>query len=159
MTTERRERVLDLVGLLARLVLGGVLIVAGALKVGNPLGSARAVQAYRLLPFEVAEVVGYALPYVEIVLGVLLVLGLFTRASALLGALLMIAFIIGIGSAWARGLSIDCGCFGGGGAVAEGETKYGSEIARDVVFALCGLWLVWRPRALLSLERRVFGAA
>ena len=46
MTTERRERVLDLVGLLARLVLGGVLIVAGALKVGNPLGSARACLLY-----------------------------------------------------------------------------------------------------------------
>jgi len=151
-------RVRDHVGLLARLVLGVVLVVAGALKIGNPLGAARAVQAYEVMPFEVARWVGYALPWIEIVVGVLLVLGLFTRASALLGTVLMLAFVIGIAQAWARGLTIDCGCFGGGGQVDADQTRYGSEILRDLGLALCGAWLVARPASTLSLDRALFGA-
>lgn len=150
-------RVLDVVGLVARLVLGGALLLAGGLKIGKPTGSARAVQAYDVMPFEMAKWVGYALPYIEVILGALLVLGLFTRVSAALGAALMVVFVIGIAQAWARGLTIDCGCFGGGGQVAEGQTKYGREILRDIGFVLCGAWLVWRPRSLASLDRHLLG--
>ena len=152
-----RTLALDVVGLLARLTLGIVLIVAGMLKVGNPTGAARAVQGYRIFPYDVATYIGYGLPFVEIVVGVLLVLGLFTRGAALVGGLLMIAFIIGISQAWARGLHIDCGCFGGGGEVAASATKYPQEIARDAGLALCGAWLVWRPHTFASLDRVLFG--
>ena len=150
--TTGRTRLLDLVGLVARLVLGGVLLYAGATKVLTPVGSARAVQAYQIFPFEVAQYIGYALPMVEIILGVLLILGLFTRTTAIIGTVLMVLFIAGIASAWARGLAIDCGCFGGGGEVAPGETQYPRRIAEDVAFALCGVWLIVRPRSLLSLD-------
>jgi len=156
--SSRHTALLDVVGLLARLVLGGVLIVAGALKMGNPEGAARAVQAYRVMPYEVATYVGYALPYVEIIVGALLVVGLFTRVTAAIGGILMFAFIIGISQAWARGFTIDCGCFGGGGQVAAAQTKYPQEIARDIGLALCGAWLVRRPRSLASLDRALFGA-
>ena len=146
--------VADWVGLLARLVLGIVLVVAGALKVGKPLVSARAVQAFQIFPFQGAAYLGYALPVIEILVGLLLVLGLFTRAAALIGAGLMLAFAIGIASAWGRGLSIDCGCFGGGGQVGAADTKYPQEIARDLALALAGLWLVLRPRTPYSLDAR-----
>ncbi len=155
---DRHPAAFDAVGLLARLVLGVVLVVAGALKMGNPVGAARAVQGYRVMPYDVATYVGYALPYAEIVLGVLLVVGLFTRIAAAIGGLLMLAFIIGISQAWARGLTIDCGCFGGGGQVAASQTKYPQEIARDVGLALCGAWLLWRPRSFASLDRALFRA-
>ena len=150
-------RLRDHLGLLLRLVLGVVLLLAGGLKVGNPLGAARAVQAYDVLPFELARWIGYALPWVEIVVGVLLVLGLFTRVSAVIGTVLMLAFVIGIAQAWARGLSIDCGCFGGGGQVAPEQTKYGREIARDLGLAVCGAWLAIRSRSTWSLDRLLFG--
>jgi uncharacterized membrane protein YphA (DoxX/SURF4 family) len=153
--TSGRDRVLDVVGLAARLVLGGVLLFAGATKVLTPVGSARAVQAYQIFPFELAQYIGYALPIIEIILGVLLILGLFTRVSAILGTVLMVLFIAGIASAWARGLTIDCGCFGGGGEVAPGDTQYPRRIAEDVAFALCGVWLIVRPRTLLSLDRHL----
>ncbi len=152
-----RRRVLDLVGLLARLVLGIALLVAGGLKVGNPRGSARAVQAYDVLPFDLAAYVGYGLPWVEVIIGALLVIGLFTRVNALLGTLLMVVFVAGISQAWARGLTIDCGCFGGGGEVSAHQTRYGQEIARDALFALCGVWLVVRSRTALSVDRLLFG--
>lgn len=150
-------RVRDAIGLLARLVLGVTLVVAGALKVTAPNTSARAVQAYQLLPFDVAAYIGYGLPIVEIIVGVLLVLGLFTRFSAVVGSLLMVAFIIGIASVWARGLSIDCGCFGGGGTIDKAQTHYLREILRDTGLLICAAWLVWRPRSAYGLDQRLFG--
>ncbi len=152
-----RERVFDVVGTLARLFLGVVLIWAGASKVGHPLTAQRAVQAYEIFPTGLANTIGLALPFLEVILGVLLVLGLFTRPVAIVSTLLMVAFIIGISQAWARGLTIDCGCFGGGGAIGAKDTKYPQEIARDAVFALTGAWLWWRPRTLASLDRYLFG--
>ncbi len=143
------------VGLVARLILGGALAYAGVLKIGRPLTSARAVQAYQLLPFDLAAYIGYALPVIELILGLLLILGVFTRISAAIGTALMLVFIAGIASAWARGLTIDCGCFGGGGVVGADETAYPSEIARDLLFAACGAWLVWRPATALGLDSRL----
>ena len=145
------------VGLLARLVLGVTLIVAGWLKVTSPVASARAVRAYQILPYDLAGYVGYALPVVEILVGLLLVAGLFTRASAAVGGLLMLAFIIGIISAWARGLSLDCGCFGGGGTIASSQTQYPWEVLRDLGLAACAVWLVVRPHTSYSLDHRLFG--
>jgi uncharacterized membrane protein YphA (DoxX/SURF4 family) len=106
---------------------------------------------------DLAGWIGLALPFVEIVLGILLLLGLFTRPVAIVSTVLMVAFIIGISQAWARGLTIDCGCFGGGGQIGAAETRYPQEIARDAAFALAGGWLVWRPRSLASLDRFLFG--
>jgi uncharacterized membrane protein YphA (DoxX/SURF4 family) len=144
------------VGLLARLALGGVMLAAGLLKVTKPEVSARAVQAYQLLPFDLAAYVGYGLPVVEVVLGTLLLLGLFTRTAAAVSGVLLVAFVIGIASAWARGLSIDCGCFGEGGTVDPGQTKYLEEIVRDVGLLLCAAWLVLLPRTPLGLDRALF---
>lgn len=146
----------DIVGLVARLLLGGVVVVAGGLKLLHPAQSVLAVRGYQLLPYDVASSVGYALPLLEVVVGVLLLLGFFTRPAALVGGLLMVAFIIGISSAWARGISIDCGCFGGGGTIAAAQTQYPKEILRDTGLLLCGLWLLVRPRSLFSLDGRLF---
>src|SRR5687768_6921152 len=103
------------IGLVARLVVGAVWIVAGVLKLPDPAGSVRAVRAYQLLPEAVVPTVGYVLPIVEVVVGALLVLGLLTRGSAVVSLVLFAAFIFGISWAWAQGLQIECGCFGGGG--------------------------------------------
>ena len=147
----------DLIGLVARLILGVVLIVAGAEKVTHPAVSAQAVRAYQIFSYDLAGYVGYALPVLEILIGLLLVAGLFTRVSAVVGALLMLAFIIGISSAWARGLALDCGCFGGGGTIAASQTQYPWEILRDTGLAACAVWLVVRPHTLYSLDHRLFG--
>jgi uncharacterized membrane protein YphA (DoxX/SURF4 family) len=152
----RPEQVRDVVGLVARLLLGGVILLAGALKILHPAQSVLAVRGYQLLPYEVAVAVGHALPLLEMVVGTLLILGFFTRAAAVVGGLLMLAFIIGIASAWARGISIDCGCFGGGGTIAAAQTQYPQEIARDAGLLLCAGWLVLRPRTAYSLDRRLF---
>ncbi len=150
-----RQRRLDLVGTLLRVVVALVLLVAGALKVTNLGQSALAVRAYQLLPYDLAGVVGYALPVVEILVGGLLLVGLFTRACAIVSALLMAAFVIGIASAWARGLSIDCGCFGGGGQIGAEQTAYPLELTRDAALLLAASWVAWRPRTAYALDGRL----
>ncbi|HET8615144.1 MAG TPA: MauE/DoxX family redox-associated membrane protein [Actinomycetales bacterium] len=137
---------------LARLVLAGYLGVAGLLKLPHPAESVRAVRAYRILPESIVPTIGYVLPLLEVAIALLLLLGLGTRVAAVLSSLLMTAFIIGIASVASRGISIDCGCFGGGGDVAEGATHYTQEIIRDVCLLLLGLLLVYRPWSRLSLD-------
>ena len=107
-------------------------VVAGALKLPDPAGSVRAVRAYDLLPESAVTVVGHGLPVLELVIGLLLLAGLLTRPASVVSALLLVAFIVGIASAWARGLEIECGCFGGGGTKEGASAAYPWEIARDL---------------------------
>jgi uncharacterized membrane protein YphA (DoxX/SURF4 family) len=146
----------DWIGLVARLVTGGVWIVAGVLKLPDPAGSVRAVRAYELLPEAVVPTVGYLLPALEVVVGLLLVLGLLTRTAAVVSSVLFVAFVVGIASAWARGLQIDCGCFGGGGFEAGADEDYPWEIARDAGLLVLSLWLVVRPASRWSLDGVLF---
>jgi uncharacterized membrane protein YphA (DoxX/SURF4 family) len=148
----RFEQVAPWISTVVRLALGAVLLVAGGLKVIDPQTSVQAVKAYELLPAGLARLVGWGLPFVEIGIGLLLILGLLTRTAAIAAGALMVAFIAAVASAAARGLSIDCGCFGGGGAVAPGQTAYGAEIARDVGLLLAALWLAWQPRSRFALD-------
>jgi uncharacterized membrane protein YphA (DoxX/SURF4 family) len=146
-------------GVLARLVVGAVWVVAGVLKLPDPNENVRAVRAYEILPESLVTVVGHGLPVLEILVGLCLLLGLFTRVAAAVSALLLVAFIAGISSAWARGLSIDCGCFGGGaGPTENAQAKYPWELARDVGLLLLSVWLVWRPRTPLAADNRLLPA-
>jgi uncharacterized membrane protein YphA (DoxX/SURF4 family) len=139
--------------LLARLILGVVLLVAGALKVPNLPKSAMAVRAYEMLPIPLANFLGYTLPWIEIGLGLLLIVGVTVKISGALGALTMLAFIIAIAQAWARGLSIDCGCFGGGGSIDPEDTKYLSEIIRDIGLLALGIFLYLYPKGRFAIEK------
>jgi uncharacterized membrane protein YphA (DoxX/SURF4 family) len=138
----------------ARLLLGGVLVVAGALKLPDPAAAVRAVRAYRLLPEALVGPVAFGLPVVEVVVGLALLAGVYVRTAAIAAAVLMAVFVAAVGSAWARGLQIDCGCFGGGGQVAAGRTAYPAEVARDVGLLLVALGLARWPASRLALGGR-----
>jgi uncharacterized membrane protein YphA (DoxX/SURF4 family) len=141
------------IGLLARLILGGVLLVAGYLKAVSLDKSQMAVRAYEMLPISVANILGIVLPFAEIVIGLLLIIGAFTKYMAIAGGFIMFIFIIAISQAWARGLTIDCGCFGGGGQVAANETNYLPEILRDSGLVLLSLFLIRYPVTRFSLDK------
>ena len=143
-------------GLVVRLVVGGVWIAAAAVKLPDPAQSVAAVRAYELLPSSVVPTVGQLLPVVEVVVGLTLVLGLLTRGSAVVSALLYAAFIVGIASVWARGITIDCGCFGGGGFDPDATSKYPWEIARDAALLVGSLYLVWLPSTRLAVDSLLF---
>lgn len=146
------------VSTVARLGLAAVFLIAGGLKVTDLAASGRAVNAYELMSYDTAKVVGAVQPFLEIALGLLLLAGLAVRLSAAIAAVLLVIFIAGIVSAWARGLQIDCGCFSKGGQLTGGRTaEYGIEILRDVGFlALAGILLV-KPRTRFSVDGLLMG--
>lgn len=139
--------------LAARILLGVVLLLAGYLKAKSPAQAQMAVRAYKLLPISIANIFGLSLPWLEIGAGVLLIVGIAVRYAALFGGLLMLLFVGAISQAWARGLSIDCGCFGGGGQVAAGHTKYLQEILRDLGLTLSAAFLYLNPHGKFGLDK------
>jgi len=99
---------------LIRLFVGGLFVYAGLLKALDPHQLLADIQGYRLLPYIPAVMLAFYLPYLEIVCGA----ALFIRKNEQ-GALVLLLgctglFLVALVSAWARGLDISCGCFGGG---------------------------------------------
>jgi uncharacterized membrane protein YphA (DoxX/SURF4 family) len=142
----------------ARLGLAVAFLWAASTKVGDLAGSARAVNAYQLMSYDAAKIVGAIQPFLELALGLLLLVGVAVRLGAAIGAVLMVIFIAGIASAWARGLQIDCGCFSKGGELGAGQVPtYGWEILRDLGFlAMAGILLV-KPRTRFSIDGLLMG--
>ena len=141
---------------LFRLILGGVLLVAGALKVSDPYASATSVRAYQILPVDLANFLGFVLPFAEVVIGIFLIVGIWVRLNAIAGGTLMVMFIIAIGQAWARGISLDCGCFGKGGLIDSDELpvwNYTLEIARDIVLAAFAVYIYRFPQGKLGFDK------
>jgi uncharacterized membrane protein YphA (DoxX/SURF4 family) len=133
-------------------VLGGAWLWAGLAKIGDPDAAVRAVRAYRLLPEALVRPLAWGLPFVELALAALLLAGLATRFAAVGSGVLLVAFMVAIGSAWARGLQIECGCFGGGGPAAGVDAgDYLVELVRDAGLLALAAFLAWRPRSRLAL--------
>ena len=142
------------VSLLLRLGLAVVALLAAWPKLLDIQQSQRAVFYYELFPVWLSDLIGIGVPVVELALGIALVLGLFTRYAAALFGLMMVVYIIGIASAWARGLNIACGCFDPGGPLDPGQANaFAYDIARDVVFALMAAVLMIWPASPVSLDK------
>jgi uncharacterized membrane protein YphA (DoxX/SURF4 family) len=151
-TSRRTGSLLPWVSTLARFGLAVVWIWAARAKIFDPDGAVRSVRAYRLLPEALVHTVGYGLPFLELGIAVLLIAGVATRLAAATSSVLLLVFMAGIASAWARGLRIDCGCFSAGGPnAAVGASQYLGELLRDAGLLLVSLWLVWRPWSRLAL--------
>jgi uncharacterized membrane protein YphA (DoxX/SURF4 family) len=122
-----------------RLLVGGIFAVAGAVKITDPAGFAVEAANYRLLPGALVNLMAITLPWIEVLAGGLLVIGVWRRASAAVIAVLMAAFIVAITSALARGLDVRCGCFGKLSARPAGL----KTLAQDGALFLAAAW-VWR---------------
>lgn len=136
--------------LAGRLVLAAVFAAAAVTKIGDPPAMVRAVRAYQLVPEVAVRPLAYSLPYVELALAVLLLLGLGVRYAAAVTGLLLVVFLVGVASAWARGLRIDCGCFGGGGAT--DDPQYTLEILRDAGLLVVAGVVARLPRSAFSFD-------
>lgn len=142
--------------LLGRLILGGTLLAAGSLKIGNPHDAAASVRVYELLPVSLANTLGYSLPWIEIGLALFLIFGIWVRQVAITSGALMAIFIVAIGQAWIRKLPINCGCFGNGGITADGKVHgltYFTEIVRDFALVAIAYYLYRFPQGKLGLDK------
>lgn len=138
-------------GTVIRLGLAAIWVWAGWSKLSDPNEFVRAVRAYDATPEWLSQAIGYGLPVLEMMLALLLLLGLVTRVAATLSALLFLVFLVGLVQAAARGIKLDCGCFGGGGAT-DGATSYTLDILRDVGLLVLAVYLVLWPITKLSAD-------
>ena len=98
--------------LVFRIVLGGLFIYAGVVKVVDPLGFAQDIRNYRLVGQSISFVAAVVLPWLEILAGAFLIAGVWRRGAALAITGLLVFFIILTLITMSRGLDVDCGCFG-----------------------------------------------
>ena len=137
MNTDRNK---DIIGLLARLAVGGLFVYSGAVKALAPAEEfAYAIESYRVLNAQLSLYAAYVTPWVELWAGLLLAAGVFARANALFIGAMLVFFELLLGQAWLRGLPItSCGCFGSGGS-----NSIGAEFAQNLVF-LALAWAAWK---------------
>jgi uncharacterized membrane protein YphA (DoxX/SURF4 family) len=144
-------RTVDTLILIARVAIGGVLLIAGALKAGHADTFAPTIAAFRLLPASLVAPLAVGLPFFEIGLGAYLIIGLYTRVAALIALVEFVVFSAAIASVVVRGLPVACGCFG------QGDTAPASwlDVLRDIGLAGVAALIAWRAPGMLSVDRRM----
>ena len=144
-------RYADLAILVLRVAIGLVFVVAGLAKVGHATEFAAQIAGFRLLPQPVVAPMALVLPFLELLLGGYLVIGLFTRASAWTAAALFALFDAAIASAVVRGMTVSCGCFGPN----DTTVTTWPEVARDAVLVVIAIVVALRAPGMLALDRRM----
>ena len=137
-----------------RVLLGGLLLAAGALKVGHASELAATVASFRLLPPPIAGPLALALPYVELLLGAYLVAGLFTKIVASLVALQFLCYAGAIASAVVRHISANCGCFGPN----DSATADWPHVAFDLFLAAASCVVAAGAPGAFAVDRRLRNA-
>jgi len=97
---------------LIRTVVGGIFLVSGLAKIADPVRFLLTLREFQLLPGALESFLAVYLPWLEFLLGLCVVLGVLHRTASLMIAGLNGFFIVAIGSVMARGIVVDCGCFG-----------------------------------------------
>jgi len=133
---------MKLVSIVLRAVLGAVFIYAAYVKLREPwLLFATSIDAYHVLPEWAVLTVARSLPWAELALGLVLLSGLWLRYTSIAAVTLLGVFLIVMMSAYARGLAIDCACFG------PGEEISARTLARDGgLVAMAGLLAILSRR-------------
>jgi uncharacterized membrane protein YphA (DoxX/SURF4 family) len=128
---------------LCRLALGGIFIYASLDKIAHPLEFARIIANYSILPAWLVTLPALALPWLELIAGLCLVVGLWTRSSALLLSLLLLVFMTALGFNALRGISMSCGCFSTSATDTESVFVL---IVRDLLILVPGLLIIFFHR-------------
>jgi len=128
------------VSLLLRLALGVVFSYAAWTKLSQPWELfAMAIDSYQLLPLKAVEMVARTLPWLELAIGILLIAGVFLRSAAVATTLLLAVFFGLMVRAYAKGMAINCGCFGPGEVISwRTLLRDGSLLAASVALACMG---------------------
>lgn len=98
--------------LVCRFILAFIFIFAGAEKIANPEGFAISISNYKLIPISAVNIFAITLPWIELITGILLLLGISVKENSFIILGFMIVFTLAVLISLFRGLKIDCGCFG-----------------------------------------------
>lgn len=136
-----------------QIALGLLFVVAALPKLADPPSFAHMIYNYRLLPGGLVNLAALVLPWLELLAGVALLLGVWSRSAASVIAVLLLVFMTAIAINLLRGNAIDCGCFDvrdAGKSVAERLADMRWDLLRDLgMLAMAGqiLWATREPPA------------
>ncbi|MBV8116726.1 MAG: DoxX family membrane protein [Candidatus Eremiobacteraeota bacterium] len=137
--------------LVLRVAVGGMLLVAGGLKIGHSVELAAALAGFRLLPAQIVGPLALALPVFEVLLGAYLIAGLFTRIVAAIACVQFVVYAAAIASAVARHISANCGCFG----PADTAVADWPHVALDLALAIAAAFIAYGAPGAIALDRRL----
>jgi uncharacterized membrane protein YphA (DoxX/SURF4 family) len=123
----------------SQIVVGVIFLFAALPKIGDMGSFALQIHNYRMIPVALENVMAVTLPWIELVIALALLLGIYARSGAVLSAGLMGVFLVAIGQAVARGLDIDCGCFGTTDATEVGFVKLAEDVGLLVLAVVASL--------------------
>ena len=129
-----------------RIVLGVLFIYAGAEKISDPSGFSTSISNYKLLPIYTVNFFAISMPWIELVAGILLVFGIAVKENAFIINAMLIVFIVAISISLARGLSIDCGCFGKGNQIGI------QKLIENSLMFFAGVLLILYDSKILALK-------
>lgn len=133
--------------LAARLGLGGVLAYAGAVKLGQQDELLDAIREHEILPSFLEEWLAHSLPYVELAVASVLILGLFQRIGAVVSILMSVMFIAANIVAMSKGLDYGCGCFGD-----VLKLSHAQSMTIDFAMIFLAVLILFHRRELLSID-------
>ena len=145
------RRFAEWLALAARLYLGAIFVIACWHKLRDPSAFALDIATYQILPLAVVNPMAIVLPWVEMVAGLMLIVGFRTRAAALLIAAMMVVFTVAIAIALGKGLDMSCGCFASQGSV-EDPISW-QTILRDTAWLGLALYVLFLDRRPLGIDR------
>ncbi len=123
-----------------RLILGAIFIYASLDKILHPGAFAQAIYNYQILPGELINLTAIVLPWLELILGLFMIVGLWLPGATFLCTLLLLTFFGALLFNALRGLHIDCGCFSTS-AGTPSDIPMAWYVLRDGVFLLLALYL------------------
>ncbi len=131
--------------IVCRLAVGGLLGLAAFYKLQDPQSFAFAIKAYKILPRHLVHVSAFAIPWLEALVAIALVIGLWTRAAAMLASLLLASFLYALASVMIRDLHVDCSCFGDAVVLCPEQPGW-CHIAQDsILLILSAMVVIWGP--------------
>jgi len=126
--------------LVLRYLIGIMFVYASIHKIAEPAEFAKVIYGYGLFPHFIINLTAIVLPFLELITGLALVLGIYPRSAATVIGVLLLMFICAISVNLIRGYEFDCGCFSFGH---EGSTSSSVQLLiRDILFLICCVYLV-----------------
>jgi len=142
---------------IVRVALGALFVFAAWMKLRNPQAFADSVMAFKIFDLDNAShlvtLSTFAIPWLEMLSGLLLLVGLFSRAAAVALSAQLVAFTLGIISVLYRQLDASCGCFGKFEWPCPGQVSL-CHVARNAALLALALLIVWRGGGLIGLDAR-----
>ena len=108
---------------ICRIVMGLLFIVAALAKIGDVAAFSTQIHNFRMIPVALENLVAMTLPWIELLAGLSLLIGIRPRSGGMIVTVLMAFFLVAVAIAMARGLDIECGCFGTADATTVGLSK------------------------------------